>query len=440
MTDTPDHPSGLVLFRPADGSDALRVRIEGETVWLTQAQMAELFQTTKQNISLHLRNIWSDRELDEGSVVKEYLTTAADGKQYRTLHYALDAILAVGYRVRSHRGTQFRQWATATLSELLVKGFVLDDERLKEGRAIGTDYFDELLERIRDIRASERRFYQKITDIYATSIDYDSDAELTHTFYATVQNKLHWAITGQTAAEIVKSRADASQPHMGLTTWKNAPAGPIRKHDVAVAKNYLTQEEMGELNRIVTMYLDFAEDQARRHNPMHMANWIKRLDAFLQFNERNILTHAGTVSHGLAQQHAAAEFEKHAQTRRLREATEPTSDFDKVVEKAKRLDKGSPPSPPRGEKKKPKVALNHMQKTKRKHPRAYEKWTEDEEQELRNLIAEGHTVAQIAGRLQRNRGGIRARIVQLGLVEQLSPMEPQRLTRVRDGEREHDAE
>jgi len=358
--DPGDAPPGLVLFRPDDGGDALRVRIEGETVWLTQAQMADLFQTTKQNVSLHLRNILSDRELDEGSVVKEYLTTAADGKQYRTLHYALDAILAVGYRVRSHRGTQFRQWATATLSEFLVKGFAMDDERLKEGRTLaasgGRDYFDELLERIRDIRASERRFYQKITDIYATSIDYDNNADLTREFYATVQNKLHWAITGKTAAEIVTARADASKPNMGLTTWKNAPAGPIRKHDVAVAKNYLSAEEIDALNRVVTMYLDYAEDQARRKSPMHMADWVKKLDAFLQFNERNILTHAGKVSKTLANEHAHREFAKHEEARRIREATEPASDFDRVVEDVKRLESAPKPKKPAAKKTTKKAA------------------------------------------------------------------------------------
>jgi hypothetical protein len=354
--DPGDAPPGLVLFRPDDGGDALRVRIEGETVWLTQAQMADLFQTTKQNVSLHLRNILSDRELDEAAVVKEYLTTAADGKQYRTLHYALDAILAVGYRVRSHRGTQFRQWATATLSEFLVKGFAMDDERLKEGRNLGRDYFDELLERIRDIRASERRFYQKITDIYATSIDYDNNANLTREFYATVQNKLHWAITGQTAAEIITARADASKPNMGLTTWKNAPAGPIRKHDVAVAKNYLSAAEIDALNRVVTMYLDYAEDQARRKSPMHMADWVKKLDAFLQFNERNILTHAGKVSKAIAEEHAHREFAKHEEARRLREATEPVSDFDRVVEDVKRLESAPKPKTPAAKKTSKKAA------------------------------------------------------------------------------------
>jgi hypothetical protein len=204
-------------------------------------------------------------------------------------HYNLDAILAVGYRVRSGRGTAFRQWATARLSELLVKGFTMDDERIKAGRTLGDDYFEELLERIREIRASERLFYQKITDIYATSIDYDPSAGITETFFATAQDKLHWAIHGHTAAEIIYHRADAGKPHLGLNTWKNAPNGPVRKTDVTIAKDYLTEEEIRELNRIVTMYLDYAEDQARRHKPMHMAHWVKKLDAFLQFNERNIL-------------------------------------------------------------------------------------------------------------------------------------------------------
>ncbi len=332
--------AGLVLFQPSDGGEAVRVRIEGETVWLTQTQMADLFQTTKQNISLHLKNIFAEKELDPTATVKKYLTVQPEGSRQvaRTVdHYALDAILAVGYRVRSDRGTQFRRWATATLSEYLVKGFALDDERLKEGRTLGADYFDELLARIRDIRASERRFYQKITDIYATSIDYDPSAQITKDFYATVQNKLHWAIHGHTAAEIIRERADASRPNMGLTTWKNAPKGPIRKHDVSIAKNYLSAEEIDALNRIVTMYLDYAEDQANRRKPMHMAEWVRRLDAFLQFNERNILKHAGKVTAEMAKTHAEREFTKHEETRRTIEATTPTSDFDKAVERAKRL-------------------------------------------------------------------------------------------------------
>jgi hypothetical protein len=339
--DSPDPTPGLVLFRPNDGGNALRVRLEGETVWLTQAQMAELFQTTPQNITIHLKAIYEEDELSERATCKDCLQVRDEGGRSvkRMLkHYSLDAILAVGYRVRSTRGTQFRQWATATLSEYLTKGFVMDDERLKEGRSLGRDYFDELLERIRDIRASERRFYQKIADIYATSIDYEPNAAQTREFYATVQNKLHWAIHGRTAAEIIAERADASKPNMGLTTWKNAPGGPIRKGDVGVAKNYLNAEEIGALNRIVTMYLDYAEDQARKQKPMHMADWAKKLDAFLQFNERDILTHSGKVCMELAQEHARQEFGRHDEARRLREAIEPTSDFDRFLDETKRLE------------------------------------------------------------------------------------------------------
>ena len=344
----PDEPpAGLVLYTSPDGSARLQLRIEHETLWLTQAQMATVFQTTKQNISLHIKNIFEDRELPLEATVKPYLTVQSEGS--RTVerlidHYSLDVVIAVGYRVRSTRGTQFRQWATATLREYLTKGFAIDDERLTAGGGLGADYFDELLERIRAIRASERRFYQKITDIYATSIDYDGSAAITQEFYATVQNKLHWAIHGRTAAEIITERADATKPHMGLTTWKNAPAGPIRKTDVGVAKNYLTHEEMTALNRVVTMYLDYAEDQAVRQQPMHMADWVRKLDAFLEFNERNILSHAGRVSADIAKQHAEQEFAKHEKTLRIHEATEPTSDFDKAVERIKRLEQQPPPA------------------------------------------------------------------------------------------------
>ncbi len=342
--------SGLVLFQPEDGGDALRVRIEGETVWLTQRQIAELFQVTVPTVNEHLRTIIAEGEIDPAPTIRKFRIVQTEGSREiaRTVdHYSLEAILGVGYRVRSQRGTQFRQWATATLSEFLAKGFVLDDERLKEGRSLGKDYFDELLERIRDIRASERRFYQKITDIYATSIDYDSKAPITQDFYATVQNKLHWAIHGHTAAEIITERADASKPNMGLTTWKNAPRGPVRKGDIGVAKNYLTAEEISALNRIVTMYLDYAEDQARRQNPMHMADWVTKLDAFLQFNERNILTHAGSVSAEMAKEHAEREFAKHEAARRLEDASKPTSDFDKMIEQAKRLEAGGQPQKPK---------------------------------------------------------------------------------------------
>lgn len=342
----PIPPQGQLLIYQ-DGALKVQVRIDGQTVWLTQAAMSELFQTTPQNITIHLRSIYDEGEQDPAATCKEFLQVRQEGTRQvqRSLkHYNLDAILAVGYRVRSSRGTAFRQWATARLSELLVKGFTLDDDRLKEGHTLGEAYFDELLERIRDIRASERMFYQKITDIYATSIDYDPRADITQTFYAAVQNKLHWAIHGQTAAEIIHRRADASRPHMGLTTWKNAPAGPIRKADVTIAKNYLAEEEIRELNRVVTMYLDYAEDQARRKKPMHMADWIARLDAFLQFNERNILTHAGTVSHQLAEEHAHGQFVRYEEQRRLLEAARPTSDFDKAVDHMKQLEQTKPPS------------------------------------------------------------------------------------------------
>jgi hypothetical protein len=276
------------------------------------------------------------------------LTTAADGKRYRTLHYGLDMILAVGYRVRSARGTQFRQWATARLRELLVKGFTLDDERIKAGRTLGADYFYELLARIRDIRASERLFYQKITDIYATSIDYDPKAEITQQFFKTVQNRLHWAAHGHTAAEVVHDRADAAKPNMGLSTWKNAPGGSIRKTDVTIAKNYLTKAEIEALNLIVTAYLDFAELQARSHHAMHMADWIAKLDDFLRLSNQDVLAHAGRISHQLAEEHAHAQFALYEAQRRRLEAEQPTSDFDDAVRRLadQRRKKDKPPSRP----------------------------------------------------------------------------------------------
>lgn len=354
MNQSHDNPSpGIVLYTPPEGGTSIAVRLEGQTAWLTQAQMAELFQTTPQNITMHIGNIYADGELPEGATCKELLQVRAEGGrtvERVTKHYSLDMILAVGYRVRSARGTQFRQWATATLAEYLTKGFALDDTRLKEGRNWGADYFDELLARIRDIRASERRFYQKITDIYATSIDYDPKAAITQEFYATVQNKLHWAITGRTAAETIVSRANANKPNMGLTTWKNAPKGPVRRGDVGTAKNYLSEKEITALNRIVTMYLDYAEDQAARKAPMYMADWVKKLDAFLTFNERNILSNAGKVSAAMAEEHAEREFAKFERARLEREATEPTSDFDKIVERTKKLKHGG--SPDLGKKKK----------------------------------------------------------------------------------------
>jgi len=340
----PVPPEGGQILIYEDGATRLQVRLEGETVWLSQRLIAELFQVSVKTVNEHLVNIYDETELDAAATIRSFRIVRREGARdvSRSIeHYSLEAILAVGYRVRSPRGTAFRQWATARLGELLIKGFTLDDERLKEGRTLGAGYFDELLERIRDIRASERLFYQKITDIYATSIDYDPAHPVSQTFFATVQNKLHWAIHGHTAAEILVERADASRPHMGLTTWKNAPGGPIRRADVTVAKNYLDEDEIRELNRVVTMYLDFAEDQARRKRPMHMAEWIERLDAFLQFNERNVLSHAGRVSHELAAQHAYAEFEKNEAERRRLESARPTSDFDRAVEEVKRLEAGA---------------------------------------------------------------------------------------------------
>ncbi len=344
LTPTPSE-GDFLFYATEDGITRVRLLVDGQTVWMPQRLIAELFDTSVPNINQHIRNILEENELQEQSVVKNYLTTAPDGKEYTTKHYNLDMILAIGYRVRSPRGTQFRRWATQTLREYLIKGFALDDERLKAAETtFGQDYFDELLERIRDIRASERRFYQKITDIYALSVDYDRDADVTREFFATVQNKLEWAITGMTAAEIIQSRADADQPNMGLTTWKNAPDGKIRKTDVTVAKNYLTQDELSSLNRIVTMYLDYAEDQAKRKQTMMMAQWVGKLDAFLEFNERNVLQHAGKVKKTVADSLALDQFTQYNAEQRRIEATQPTSDFDRFLEETKKLD-----PPPEGD-------------------------------------------------------------------------------------------
>ena len=344
-------PEGQLLIY-ADDSLRIQVRMEGKSVWLTQRLLAELYQVSVKTINEHLVNIYREGELDPGATLREFRIVQPEGARMvaRTVdHYNLDAIMAVGYRVRSTRGTSFRQWATARLSELLVKGFTMDDERLKAGRALGEEYFEELLERIREIRASERLFYQKITDIFATSIDYDPRSQMTQTFFATVQNKLHWAIHGHTAAETIYERANANKPHMGLSTWKNAPSGPLRKADVVVAKNYLAEEELRELNRVVTMYLDYAEDQARRHKPMHMADWTKKLDAFLEFHERNVLTHAGKISQAMAEERAHVEFEKYEAERLSLSAEHPTSDFDQFVRLSKKLG-GKDDAPPSSKK------------------------------------------------------------------------------------------
>lgn len=300
----------LILYTAEDGSAAIQLRAEGGTVWLTQLEMATLFDTSKQNVSLHIKNILAEGELSP-AVVKEYLTTASDGKNYKTKTYSLDMILAVGYRVRSPRGTQFRQWATTHLREYLVKGFVLDDARLKEPG--GWDYFDELLARIRDIRASEKRFYQKIRDIYATAVDYDSKSEAAQLFFKKVQNKMLWAVTGHTAPELIAGRADPALPNMGLTIWAG---GRVRKQDVTIAKNYLSREEIEALDRIVVMYLDYAEDQAQRRRTLTMRDWEDRLDAFLQFNEREVLTHAGKLRSDVAEKLALERYESFDAARR----------------------------------------------------------------------------------------------------------------------------
>ena len=329
----------ILMYQTEDGDIKVDVRIEDETVWLTQAQMAELFQTTPQNITSHIKNVYEDGELYAVSTCKDFLQVRKEGSRNikrMQKFYNLDVIISVGYRIKSLRATQFRIWATNTLKEYIIKGFVLNDEMLKNGRAFGKDYFDELLQRIREIRASERRFYQKITDIYSQcSADYDPNSPVTRQFYTTVQNKLHWAITGNTAAEIIASRASAKKKNMGLTSWKNAPHGKILKTDVCVAKNYLDEHEIKELERIVSMYLDYAENQAERHIIMKMDDWIKKLDAFLQFNEYSILKNAGKVTHEVAKELAENEF---ASFRTIQDENY-VSDFDKKVKKIKRINK-----------------------------------------------------------------------------------------------------
>lgn len=302
--------SEILLYQTEDGQTKIDVRLDEETVWLSQKQMIELFQTTKQNISLHIRNIFNEGELDENSVVKDYLTTASDGKKYSTKYYNLDIIISVGYRVKSHRGTQFRIWATKQLREFLIKGFLLNDEKLKETGHTNS-YFDELLERIRDIRSSEKIFYAKIKDIYTTAIDYNPNTEESQLFFKTVQNKMHWAIHGHTASEIIYNRIDSEKQNLGLTTWKNAPHGKIRKTDVSIAKNYLTENELKDLNLIVDQYLSFAELQARNRKPMYMKDWISKLNDFMTLNDKEILEHAGKISTKMAQELAESEYEKY---------------------------------------------------------------------------------------------------------------------------------
>ena len=328
----------FLVYRTEDGQVKIDVRLEGETAWLTQAHMADLFQTTIPNISMHLRNVFAEGELQADSVIQEFLTTAADGKNYTTKYYNLDAIISVGYRVKSAVATRFRIWATQQLRELIVKGFVLDDERLKNPDR-PFDYFDELPRRIQDIRTSERRFYQKITEIYATSIDYDPTQPESIEFFQTVQNKMHWAITGQTAAEIIHARADSAKSNMGLTSWRGAK---VRKEDVTIAKNYLNEQELAALNNLVEQYLVFAEGQAMRRMPMHMRDWIAKLHAFLTINDRNILTHAGQISHQMAKELAEAEYDKF-NCQRIQQADAAGGEFEKAIKQL--------PPPPKPKKK-----------------------------------------------------------------------------------------
>jgi hypothetical protein len=317
----------FLIFTRQAGEDGIEVRVEEESVWLTQKLMAVLFDKGRSTITEHLKNIFDSGELDEAAVSRDFRHTAEDGKEYTTRFYKLDAIIAVGFRVNSARATQFRQWATGVLRDYSLRGYVLDKDRLKNGAFLSKEYYDNLLAEIREIRSSERRFYQKITDIYATAMDYNLESETTKTFFATVQNKLHFAIHGHTAAELIVERADSGKEHMGLTTWRNAPHGKILKPDVAVAKNYLSEKELKALDRIVTMYLDYAEDQAERNIPMTMEDWAGKLNAFLKFNERDLLDHPGKVSAEVAKAFAESEFEKYRVLQdRLFE-----SDFDRVL-------------------------------------------------------------------------------------------------------------
>lgn len=320
----------ILLYKTDNAEVKVEILLQNENLWLTQAKMADLFDVQKAAISKHLKNIFAEGELQESSVVSKMETTAADGKNYNTNIYNLDAIIAVGYRINSKKATMFRIWATQVLKEYIVKGFAMNDERLKNPiNFFGKDYFEEQLERIREIRASERRFYQKITDIYARcSADYNLNSQITQDFFATVQNKLHYAVTHQTAAEIIYSRADSKKVNMRLTTWKNAPDGDIRKPDVSIAKNYLSQEEIKNLNEIVTMYLDYAERQAKRGQVMYMKDWVEKFNAFLQFNEEDILQDKGNVTHEIAKAFAEGEFDKY---RVIRDTTY-KSDFDKLME------------------------------------------------------------------------------------------------------------
>ena len=328
----------FLIFTRQAGEDGIEVRVVDETVWLTQKLIGVLFDKGRSTITEHLKNIFETGELDEKSVCRDFRHTAEDGKSYATRFYNLDAIIAVGFRVNSERAVQFRQWATAVLRDFAIRGYVLDKERLKNGAFFGKEYFENLLAEIREIRASERKFYQKITDIYSTALDYSADAEITKTFFATVQNKLHFAIHGHTAAELIMERADSKKEKMGLATWRNAPKGKILKPDVSVAKNYLTEKEIRSLDRFVTMYLDYAESQAEKSIPMTMKDWAEKLNAFLKFNEKDILEKPGKVSQDMAKVFAESEFEKY----RIEQDRVFESDFDRHMKNALKSGKDKP--------------------------------------------------------------------------------------------------
>lgn len=318
----------FLIFTTANGQDTIEVKVSDETVWLTQKLIAKLFDVHVATINEHLKNIFKTHELDEDSVIRKFLITASDGKNYNTKHYNLEVIISLGYRINSNKATEFRRWATEVLKTYATRGYVLDNERLKNGSYLNPQYYKDLILEIRDIRESERNFYQQITDIYATAMDYDFQAPTTQEFFATVQNKLHWAIHGHTASELIVERADHKKEYMGLTSWKKAPNGKILKSDVTVAKNYLSQNEIKSLDRIVTMYLDYAEDQAERNIPMTMKDWSQKLNAFLQFNERDILQNAGKVTAQIAKEFAISEFEKY----KVIQDKSYKSDFDRLLD------------------------------------------------------------------------------------------------------------
>lgn len=325
-----------LTFVAASGAGGVEAVYADENVWLSQKMMAQLYDVEVPTINYHLKKVFKDSELKEDSVIRNFRITAPDGKSYDTKHYSLSAIIAVGYKVNSERAVQFRKWATRVVEEFTVKGFAMDDERLKRGGSIlGDRYFEEQLQRVREIRLSERKFYQKITDIYATAVDYDVTAQATKRFFATVQNKLHWAIHGQTAAEIIYGRADADKEHMGLHTWTDAPSGKIQRFDVVVAKNYLTEHELSQLSRLVNAYLDVAEDMALRKIPMTMQDWETRLNRFIAATDREVLADAGRVTAEIARSHAESEFEKY----RIIQDRLFESDFDRVVAETKLLGK-----------------------------------------------------------------------------------------------------